>query len=63
MNTLSLMRSAAFITLMFASASASAQALSDLKPSAEPLVLQSQGSFFVGGRTVETENFRIEPRI
>ncbi|MBZ9650208.1 hypothetical protein K9B33_21990 [Sphingobium sp. 3R8] len=56
MNTLSLMRSAAFITLIFASASASAQALSDLKSSPEPLVLQSQGSFFVGGRTVETEN-------
>jgi pimeloyl-ACP methyl ester carboxylesterase len=41
---------------MLASASASAQALSDLKPSPEPLVLQSQGSFFVGGRTVETKN-------
>ncbi|HEY0124070.1 MAG TPA: hypothetical protein VGC14_20380 [Rhizobium sp.] len=52
---LSLMRSAAFIALILASASASAQALSDLKPSPEPLVLQSQGSFFVGGRTVETK--------
>lgn len=55
MSTLSLMRSAGFITLMFAAASASSQSLSDLKPSAEPLVLQSQGSFFVGGRTVETK--------
>jgi pimeloyl-ACP methyl ester carboxylesterase len=56
MHMLSLMRSAAFATLMLASVSASAQALSDLKPSGEPLVLQSQGSFFVGGRTVETKS-------
>lgn len=56
MSTLSLMRGAAFITLAITSASASAQSLSDLKPSLEPLVLQSQGSFFVGGRTVETKN-------
>lgn len=51
------MRSAAFAAaLLVAPASASAQALSDLKPSAEPLVLASQGSFFVGGRTVEAKN-------
>ncbi|WP_157016631.1 alpha/beta hydrolase family protein [Mesorhizobium xinjiangense] len=56
MNTLSLMRNAGLIALTFAATSASAQSLSDLKPSPEPLVLQSQGSFFVGGRTVETEN-------
>lgn len=56
MSIPSLTRSAALITLVFASTCASAQALSDLKPSSEPLVLQSQGSFFVGGRTVETKN-------
>ncbi|WP_102957696.1 hypothetical protein [Mangrovicella endophytica] len=55
MNMLSLLRSAVLTTLMTASAGASGQALSDLKPSLEPLVLQSQGSFFVGGRTVETK--------
>ncbi|MEO8060111.1 MAG: hypothetical protein ABI671_17490 [Burkholderiales bacterium] len=56
MHMLSLMRSPVFATLMFTFVSASAQTLSDITPSAEPLVLQSQGSFFVGGRTVETES-------
>ncbi|MCO6050211.1 hypothetical protein NGM99_10485 [Mesorhizobium sp. RP14(2022)] len=56
MSILPLLRSAAFVVLASIPVNASAQALSDLKPSAEPLVLQSQGSFFVGGRAVETKN-------
>ena len=31
---------------------AAAQSLRDLKAAAEPLVLQQQGSFFVGGRSI-----------
>lgn len=54
MSKLTLMRKAAAVVLALAASAVSAQSLSDLKPSAEPLVLQSQGSFFVGGRTVET---------
>ncbi len=56
MNTQTFLRSAAFATLLFASTNASAQSLADIKPTAEPLVLQNQGSFFVGGRSVDTEN-------
>lgn len=56
MNMQTLMRGGVFATLLFASASASAQSLADIKPASEPLVLQSQGSFFVGGRSVETDN-------
>lgn len=47
---------ATVLALLLSTASASAQSLSDIKPSPEPLVLQSQGSFFVGGRTVRTES-------
>jgi pimeloyl-ACP methyl ester carboxylesterase len=39
--------------LALGAASASAQAFKDLKPSA-PLTLQSQGSFYVGGRVIQT---------
>jgi len=42
--------------LTLLSASVSAQALSDVAATPEPLVLQRQGSFFIGGRTIETEN-------
>ena len=47
---------AAMLALLLGSTAASAQSLSDIEPSREPLVLQSQGSFFVGGRTVRTES-------
>lgn len=56
MKLLSSLQRMILAALTLAPAVASAQALSDLKPSPEPLVLQSQGSFFVGGRTVETQN-------
>ncbi|MAY62457.1 MAG: hypothetical protein CML29_09610 [Rhizobiales bacterium] len=61
MNKLSSMRGAALAAftltvVTFAAAAACAQSLSDIKPPAEPLVLLSQGSFFVGGRTVDTED-------
>lgn len=55
MSKLSLVRNAAVAVFALAASAAYSQSLSDLKPSAEPLVLQSQGSFFVGGRTVETK--------
>ncbi|MBD8653953.1 hypothetical protein IFT66_22975 [Rhizobium sp. CFBP 13726] len=47
---------ATVLALLLGTAGASAQSLSDIKSSPEPLVLQSQGSFFVGGRTVKTES-------
>lgn len=47
---------ATVLALLLNTAGASAQSLSDIKPASEPLVLQSQGSFFVGGRTVKTES-------
>lgn len=50
-----LMRGAAIASLMIAPSTALAQSLSDLQPSPEPLVLRSQGSIFVGGRTIRTE--------
>ena len=56
MSILTSTRSAACAALMLASAGTSAQSLSDLRPSPEPLVLRSQGSFFVGGGTVETRS-------
>jgi hypothetical protein len=51
------LRGAAILAAVLAtSAGVSAQALIDLKPSSEPLVLANQGSFFVGGRTIEAKN-------
>ncbi len=47
---------ATVLAILLGTAGASAQSLSDIKPSPEPFVLQSQGSFFVGGRTVRTES-------
>jgi hypothetical protein len=41
--------------LMLVSGGAYAQSLSDIKPAPEPLVLQQQGSFFVGGRSIHVD--------
>lgn len=46
----------ALCLVTMASPPASAQALTDLKPTSEPLILQQQGSFFVGGRKIVNAN-------
>ena len=47
------MAAVAIAALLCTPAAATAQALKDVKPSDKPLVLTSQGSFFVGGEKVE----------
>lgn len=42
---------AAFLTLSFICSHAGAQQLGDVPLPKEPLVLQEEGNFFVGGRT------------
>ena len=56
MKTLKLMQGTALAVLFFGASSATAQSLADIQLFPEPLVLQGQGSFFVGGRTVHTES-------
>ena len=56
MKTLHMMHFAALAALLLGAGGAAAQSLEDIQPFAEPLVLAGQGSFFVGGRTVHTDN-------